>query len=456
VYDTLLWATDKGFEPGLAKAVDIVDASTVKITLRAGITFTDGTAFDAAAVKTGLLHNDDKAAPAIKAEFHNIGSIDVVDPTTLTVHLSAPVAGSWTFLLASGEGMIVSPKALADGLDLSKTAVGAGPFKVDRYDQGALLRLVKNPGYFDADRVHLDAIEFVHVADPASAVNALRSGQVQGLPAISYNQRAGIGGTGASVVPMEVTNSVATLPWNKVSICMSRPPFDDVRVRKALSLAIDRDRINQGLYGGKGIPMTGGYFPPGSPFYDAALGQYIKTDKEQAKALLAEAGYGPGNALRFEAFSTAGDGERLMEILQQDFKDVGVTMDVALTTDLFNEFLLNARRPVGGYNNQDKGIARITSGYRKGSPFNVCQYSNPELEALLQQMYAADQNTPSQEAIDLWSKIQTIVLGDYLTWSGVFVPLAYAVSDDVGGVVTWENSATYAPAPDWRYAYFKD
>ena len=241
VYDTFLRnKADGSYEPGLARSWQVVDGSTLKLELQPGVTFSDGTPFNGEAVKAGLLRNATQQANGFRAEVKALQDVVVDDPTHVTLKFSSPVAGSWLSLLASGEGMIVSPKAVADGVDLNSKPVGAGPFVLESStpDDSAVLK--KNPSYFEAAKIKLAGIEFVHVADPTASSTAIRSDAVDLLPQL---QSSALATELQSVDNLTVASATSGNAWHTIFLCKSRPPFDNVDVRKALNFAVDRNAL---------------------------------------------------------------------------------------------------------------------------------------------------------------------------------------------------------------------
>src|SRR5690606_17493057 len=137
VFGTLLrWTHDGRIEPWMAEDYEVVDPQTLTLTLRDGVTFTDGTPYDAEAVRAGLLRTLNEASevtlPSLSLAFQAISDIEVVDPLNLTITLNTPQAGELAAALADREGAIVSPKQAAEAPDdIDTKAVGAGPYVVE-------------------------------------------------------------------------------------------------------------------------------------------------------------------------------------------------------------------------------------------------------------------------------------------------------------------------------------
>src|SRR5215211_57794 len=179
IYDTLLHAQDDGtYKPGLAQSYKVEGENSVSVTLRPNLRFTDGTALDANAVKFSI----DRAVAArntnLAPEINNVGSVDVVDPSTVKITMKTPTIGSFFELLAGRETMPVSPTAVqADPNGFNTKPVGAGPMMVTQFTPQQILSLRKNPNYWDAKSWKLGGIDMLHSTAGAPRINAYKGGQ---------------------------------------------------------------------------------------------------------------------------------------------------------------------------------------------------------------------------------------------------------------------------------------
>ena len=453
VYDTLLQnQPDGSYGPGLAESFDLVDANTITLQLRPGLTFSDGTALDAEAAKESLLYSAAvEGARGFRGEYTQLSDVIVDGDTGLTLKFDNPVAGSYLALLAGAETMIVSPTARAAGVDIATEPVGAGPFLVESVEALVSAVLTKNPDYWDADNIKVAGWEFIQATGDAM-LTGFRSNQLDLIPQASLSQIKAV----ENEAGVETEQGSSGNAWNQVFLCKSKPPFDDVGVRQALNYGIDRDAL-AAVMGESATPEeVVGSWAANSPFYDPDLAGYYAYDPDKAKQLLADAGYGADNPLEFGAYFTAApDSQRMMEVLQQQSEDIGVKMDVSLVTDLFNQFLVNAEEPAAHIGMQRQGTGKVTRIYGTGSPVNVCQYNNAELDQLMTDLAAEDQATPSQAAIDLWHESNALVTEEAL---GIFIYFATeraAWKDHIGGVERIPNYATGSLIPDFFKLYVK-
>lgn len=319
VYEGLVTVDRTGtVQPQLARSWEISeDGLTYVFHLNEGVTFHDGAAFDAETVLFSFerARNPDSGNPRA-ATFRSVDTITAPDASTIQIVMTRPDA-FFLFDLAQGPAIIVHPdSADANG----QTPVGTGAFRYDGWTRGDRLRLAKFPGHRNADAVALDAVEFRFISDPAAATAALMAGELDAFPGFP--------------APELVTQFEADPRFNvrvsstegEVILAMnnSRPPFSDIRARRAISHAINRGEVIEGAMYGYGTPI-GSFYPPHGPAYEDLTGVYAH-DPAGARALLEEAGVaGATLTLRVPPFPYA---TRSGEIIQQQLSAVG--LDVRL------------------------------------------------------------------------------------------------------------------------------
>ena len=342
LYDPLVaWEMDVAdrpgkLVPGLASEwkVDPADPTKWRFTLRDGVKFHDGSSLDAAAVVWNLdkvldekaAHYDRRQAAQVKPRLPSVASYRVVDPktveiTTKTVDSFFPYQMLW---------FLVSSPAQYEklGKDWDKFALqpsGTGPFKLDRLVQRERAELVKNPDYWDKKRLaKVDRLVLVPMPDVLARTNALIAGQVDLIETPAPDTVPKLKAAG-----MKVVENVTPHVWNYHLSVAPGSPWTDVRLRKALNLAIDRDGIVE-LLNGLAKPAVG-QVDPASPWFGKPNFQ-IKYDPEAAKKLLAEAGYSTAKPLKATfAIAQGGTGQMqslpMNEFIQQNLKDVGIELD---------------------------------------------------------------------------------------------------------------------------------
>lgn len=309
---------DGSVVPGLAQSWEISeDGMTYTFKLRDGVTFHDGSTMDAEDVKFTLdriLAED--SANAQKALYTGITGVTVIDPMTVEVKLAEP-NGNLLFNLAWGDAVIVAPESIDN---IKQAPVGTGAFKFDSWTQGDKVELSKYAEYWGTP-AKLDKVTFKFISDPTAAFAAMMAEDIdafasfpapENLPQFEADPRF--------QVLIGSTEGETILAMNN-----KQAPFDNKLVRQAVSHAIDRQAIIDGAMFGYGTPI-GTHFAPHNPAYvdELALSAY---DPEQAKAMLAEAGFPDG-------FETTLDlpppsyARRGGEIIAAQLAEVGITAKI--------------------------------------------------------------------------------------------------------------------------------
>ncbi|MGE0879950.1 MAG: ABC transporter substrate-binding protein [Acidimicrobiia bacterium] len=445
LYDTLLRPDKDGtLKPGLAKSVTIIDPSTIKVELFPNIKFTDGTPLDAEAAKFGIERNRDAKSTTLSAELQEISAISVESPTTFTMTLKTPIAGAIYALMGYGDFLIPSPTAVKNGTDLSKTPVGAGPFKVATLSAGQSFKYVKNPDYFQADRIRLAGIEWLNAAPGPSLINGLRAGDFDVAEGITYAQTTGLAG-GSIQTELEAGDNA--MLWGQT--CKNRAPLDDLRVRQALNYAIDRTALNDTVFGGKGEPMWG-FFNAKSPLHNSALDNYYKYDPAKAKQLLADAGQ---SNLSFDMFFTTGVSDRAAEVLQQQWSLVGVKVNIRPLT-VTSDFFPDAKgAPINFFVLERTGIQKVARTLVPGSVGNVCNWSDPEMNDLVAKIKGLSPDSP--EAKSAWAALQKRALDQAVSIFGLFGVRAKAWNTSRVGNVSFITNFQGRPTVDYYNVYIK-
>ncbi len=275
---------DGRIQPALAASWDIADDGlTYTFHLRDGVAFHDGTAFDSADVKFSLDRaRADDSTNAQKGFFAPIAAVATPDALTVRLTLAQPTS-RFLFDMASGDAVIVAPESAASN---ATDPVGTGPFRFVRWTKGdsvTIERVVPDPA-------RIGTVVFKVIPDPAAQVAALLAGDVDAIPNFSAPEILDVFRDDPRFAVVVGTTEGETI----LAINNARPPFDDVRVRRAIAHAIDREAIVQGAMSGSAVPI-GSHFAPHHPAYVDLTGLYPH-DPAKAKALLAEAGLAEGFA----------------------------------------------------------------------------------------------------------------------------------------------------------------
>ena len=267
--------------PALAQSWDVSeDGKTYTFHLHTGVTFHDGTTFDAEDVKFSLDRaRAEDSVNAQKALFAGIDTVEVIDPATVKVTLK-DADGSFPFNMAWGDAVIVAPESVADE---ATHPVGTGPFKFDEWAQGDHITISRYDGYWGTP-AQLSKATFRIISDPTAAFAAMMAGDVDAFPNFPAPETLAQFSTDPRFkVIVGSTEGETILAMNN-----RQPPLDNVKVREAIAHAINRQEIIDGAMFGYGTPI-GTHFAPHNPDYVDLTG-LSAYDPEKSKALLAEAG----------------------------------------------------------------------------------------------------------------------------------------------------------------------
>ena len=239
---------DGAVVPGLAESWDISeDGLTYTFHLREGVTFHDGTVFDAEDVQFSLDRaRAEDSTNAQKQLFEGISTITVIDPTTVEVTLGTP-NGAFLFNLAWGDAVMVAPESIED---IATNPIGTGAFRFADWVQGDRIELVRNDDYW-GEAPALASATFRFIADPTAAFAAMMAEDIDAFAGFPAPE---------NLIQFEADPRFQVLVGNTegetiLAMNNARPPFDNPLVREAVSVAIDRQAIIDGAMFGYGTPI---------------------------------------------------------------------------------------------------------------------------------------------------------------------------------------------------------
>lgn len=438
-----LYSTNAELEVVPQLAAELPDISedglTVTIPLREGVTFTDGTEFDAEAVKTTLERHQNLTGSARTAELAPVEGVEVVDPLTVQLNLSQPFA-PLTAILADRAGMIMSPTQLAElGENFADDPVCVGPFEFVERRAGDAIVLERASEYYDAEAVKLDQVTFSIIAQgPVRAAN-LRSGEVDVAerldttsldeissdPNLDLLQATSIGYQGITINVGNVAG--VNQPFGEREV----PIAQDPRIREAFELALDRETINEVVFDGRFEPDCSP-LAPASPYRPADL-ECSGQDVEAARALLEEAGVQTPVSVTL-MLSTDPVTLRLGQVIQEMTSEAGFQVEVEPTEfvtslDLadqgdFDTFQI-------GWSGRIDPDGNIFDFHHSEGALNYSGAADPELDELLVQARTATDMAERQqlyaEAMDLIHERRNII---YLYHQNLFT----GTGSDVVGI----------------------
>ncbi len=316
-------------EPWLIESLTYDNPTTAVTRLRSGITFQDGTAFNASAVKFVIDWIRDPASGAWSASWLKpLDTVEVVDDLTVRWHFKTPWA-SFAGVLSNVPGYMISPAALKKGpTDTDTHPVGTGPYILDEASPGNFVRVKRNPDWWFAkasgnpDMPYFDGVLVTIIPDPAVRLANLRAGKIDILLGVDKSQYRGIKDDPALNVTVLPQNSLNALRFN-----CTKGVCKDIRVRKAISHAIDRQALIAGTQFGL-ARIASCMFPDDHWAHNPNL-KPVSFDPDLSRSLLKQAGHGGGLTVRGYYNNTA-NGQTIAEAIKNMLADVGVTWDVEL------------------------------------------------------------------------------------------------------------------------------
>jgi peptide/nickel transport system substrate-binding protein len=386
------------------------DNKALTIKLRPNVLFHDGEKLDAAAVKYSLDRHKTMPGSNRRGELAPLASVDVVDPLTVRLNLSAPFSPLLA-QLADRAGMIVAPKAAqAAGDKFGARPVCAGPFRfVERVAQDRIV-LERFPNYWNKDAVHFDRIVYLPIPDSTVRLANLRSGQLDFIERLAPSDVAQVNGDSRFRLTKitEIGYQGITINIGKSDLAQKNPLGRDARVREALELALDRDGIVQVVMDGEA--------DPGNQWVAATNTFYAKNvpmparNLERAKALLKEAGV-PNPSFTLMTPTTA-DAQRIAQVVQAMAREAGFDVKI-LSTEFATSLDLADKGQFDAYVLAWSGRAdpdgNIFSFDACKQPLNYAGYCKPEVDDLLNRSRSTlDPN----ERRKLYADLAAIVLRD--------------------------------------------
>jgi peptide/nickel transport system substrate-binding protein len=371
--------TNARVEPHQAEGFELLDeGATVRIKIRDGIEFSDGTAMDAEAVAFNFTRAVNSTCTCNPRWPLAENGITVVDPQTIQLAFTRPFAAVINSFPVSNTNWIVSPTALEQqGPDQFKiTPVGAGPFTVVSNQLSSELVLQRNPTFFKKDLPYLDKLTFQSIGGDQPAYQALLAGQAQayeGLsttPLLEAAQQQG---------RLTVTVQPPTSPY-VIQLNTKSGPFADPRAREAIYAATDFEAIAQGLFRGL-YPVSQTFTGPGGLFHQEKVEGYQGHDVERAKQLVAELGGLTVNLGTLRAYVA----QQVMTALQTQWQEAGITVttetyELSTLVQQFNSNQWQAMLQTAGAWDPASGVG-VAFRFSSTSPFSGV--ADPVLDQML-------------------------------------------------------------------------
>ncbi len=449
LYDTLVVRdNDNKLVPLLAESWQVAeDGKTITMRLKPGVTFQDGKPLNAEAVRfTFQRFKETGAKSPIYAGIQQIGGIEVVDDLTVRFTFTDPTANFWSTISLPYAGIVSPDSARQVAASGKGNLIGTGPFLLGEWKAGQSITLKRNPAYnwgpaLSQNRAAplIDAMVFKVIPDAATQLAALQAGEVDVIFVNQPDHRAKLQANPAVSLDDALLNSLIYLGFN-----CKKAPFDDPRVRRALSYAVDKDAILKVALGGIGR-VAYAPLPPTLPGFDASLKSHeLGYDPQKAQAALQEAGFArgtdgtwsrQGQALKGVLItSNRAPNDTISALLQSQLKAIGVPVEIQ---QLDSKAVMQASDDgkfdllLWRYDWNDPDALNIYLGSNQIGSTNRVAYSNPEVDKLLAQ---GARELDEAKRAKLYVQAQTLILQD-APWQPLYVPTdVLAISKRITGV----------------------
>lgn len=424
IYDPLIYKTSDGrYQPDLATSWKYTDSTrrSFQFALRSGVTFADGSALTADAVKKSFEYFLATPNPNL-SEVGAIDTVQVVDEHTVQINYKSAFPDAVQSLSQYyGMGMVIGPKGLANPASLATSADGVGQYTVDPSATVAnsLYTYNANAKYWNPAAVRYKQVQVKVLPDNNARMAALRSGQIDLAVQVPLSQLGAATATGYTVIKSPSTWMVLFFA-NRL-----KGPLANPQVRQALNYAIDRDAVVKDFY--QGFAESQDQFSPaGTVGYAPDLAATYSFDAAKAKSMLAAAGYPNGLTLHVLTASVTDPGGLLGQTVKSQLASIGVTVDLTVESGNFSQFgadLSGGKFDTILWNLFSADIYAAVNGNFVGTGLlNSYKISDSTVDGLLQQAASASDDQYGAAS----AKVNA-----YLTQNAWGVPIATRYNTDV-------------------------
>ena len=425
-----------GVDPGLATSWEVSqDARTWTFSLRPGVRFHSGKPLVAADVVYSIHHAlDPKRGSPVASTLKVIDRVEAIDDLTVRFHLKSAHADLPLLLIDQRCGIIAENSAAT----IEQTGDGTGPYKLLRNDPEGITLLVANQDYWEGSP-NVERIEVVAIPDQVAQIQAMLSGQIDYLPSVNRRQLKLFENN-----PDFIVQTIKTGHWPGMVMRTDQPPFDDVRVRKAMRLVIDRPNMIRLVLGdGGGEPACDTPVWSGDQYYAAIV---CRRDIPAARALLKEAGYSDGIDVDLYTSSVEKLFISMAEVYQSQAAQAGIRVNIhqvpadGYWTDTWmQESFVSTRW------NQRPADQILNEAFRSGASWNETYWNNPEFDHSLDM---ARKETDPDKRLSLYGKTQQMLFDQggaiipfYLNVNRVFSARISSLPSEKTLFVEWHKVA---------------
>ena len=422
-------ADGKSVVPQLATGYKVSsDKKTYTFTLRQGVKFSNGQPMTSKDVKFSI-DQTTKASQGWGFINTAIKSTSAPSPDTFVVHLKYPWAPLLADLSIFANGIIPDNYAGKSETAFYNAPIGTGPFKWDVWHKGQSLTLVKNPLYWQKGLPYLDSITWTDVANDNTRQQQLQGGQAQIDQFPAWSTVTNLQSTQG--VNMHLFNSTQT---NYLAFNETRKPFQDVHVRRAISLALNRDALVKAVLFGHGKPANS-LFPPQVPYYDPNTPGY-QFNLAEAKKEMAQSSVPHGFSTSIVIPSGNSDYLTISTIVQSELKPLGINVKInQLDPNTENTQTQNLNYDMTltlwtmDISDPDE-LATFAVDPKSGAKSFFTMYNNP---AVVNAAHEAERTLDTEKRQQLYNTLQTGAAKDAFMAFLYYSPYPYATTTNVHG-----------------------
>lgn len=399
-------------KPGLAESWDNSAPLKFVLKLRSGVTFHDGTAFDGEAVRFNIDRARSHPRSSFKSDLAAVDSVNVDGPLQVTLNLKYADA-SLLLNLSDRAGMMVSPTAAqAAGDDFDRNPVGAGAYKFKSWADSERVEVTRYDGYWRKDDTYLDGINFRIITDLTTGVRSFLAGEADFLIRVPTQQLRILKAKSDVVV-----GDVPSLPLQMIYLNYGKPPLDDIRVRQAMNLAIDRKGYSMIATGGEG-ELAWDLMPALHWAHNKAVDNAYTHDPDRARKLLADAG---ATNVEIALFGWSDQlSQQKAEIIIDQLAQIGmkVKLTVGQVTEMATRYFANEGNAfLSRWTGRPDPSRSYQYLFSKTGAYNVSKAETPEFGQLLAASLSTSGAEPRRDAF--------MGLSQYVSEQALCVPLVF-------------------------------